>query len=152
MLAERYEIVVVEDLNVTGMTRNRRLARAIMDQGFGTTRRFLAYKTSWNGGILVVADRWFPSSKVCSGCGAVKAKLSLSERVYQCDTCGLVIDRDVNAVRNLLNLAASGAESGNARGGTVRPHLARLVLANLELGARQRDKTGTAVRQRTAAT
>jgi putative transposase len=150
MLTERYETVVVEDLNVAGMTRNRRLARAIMDQAFGTTHRLLAYKTVWNGGALVVADRWFPSSKVCSGCGAAKAKLSLSERVYQCDICGLIIDRDVNAARNLLNLAASGAESINARGGTIRPRLAWQDPTNLELGTRQRDKTGTAVRQRAA--
>jgi putative transposase len=152
MLAKRYETIVVEDLNVGGMTRNHRLARAVMDQGFRMTRGLLAYKTTWNGGALAVADRWFPSSKACSGCGAAKAKLALSERVYQCDTCGLVIDRDVNAARNLLNLAASGAESINARGGTVRPRPAWPVPSNLELGTRQRGKTGTAVRQRTAAT
>ena len=121
MLAARYETIVVEDLNVAGMTRNRRLARAIADQGFGTARRMLAYKTAWQGGTLVLADRWFPSSKKCSGCGTVKAKLALSERIYRCDGCGLVLDRDVNAARNLLHLAASGAERRNAGGGTVRP-------------------------------
>ena len=108
MLAKRYETIVVEDLNVDGMMRNHRLARGIMDQGFGMTRRLLAYKSAWNAGALAIADRWFPSSKVCSDCGEAKTKLSLSERVYQCETCGLVIDRDVNAARNLLNLAASG--------------------------------------------
>ena len=79
------------------MTRNRRLARAIGDQGFGKARRMLAYKTTWHGGRLVLADRWYPSSKTCSGCGTVKAKLALSERTYRCDGCGLVLDRDVNA-------------------------------------------------------
>ena len=64
-------------------------------------RRQLAYKTAWKGGNLVVADRWLPSSKTCSGCGAVKAKLRLSERIYRCGSCGLVIDRDLNAARNL---------------------------------------------------
>ncbi|MHB1594116.1 MAG: IS607 family element RNA-guided endonuclease TnpB [Streptosporangiaceae bacterium] len=83
-LASRYEIVVAEDLNVAGMVRNRRLARAIADAGFGEARRMLAYKTTWNGGRLVTAGRWFPSSKTCSGCGAVKAKLALSERTYVC--------------------------------------------------------------------
>ena len=73
---------MTEDLNVAGMTRNRRLARAISDQGFGQARRMLGYKTTWNGGRLIVADRWYPSSKTCSGCGAVKAKLALSERTY----------------------------------------------------------------------
>jgi putative transposase len=73
-LARRYETVVCEDLNVTGMLANRRLARAVADQGFGTARRMLGYKTAWNGGRLVVTDRWFPSSKTCSGCGTVRAK------------------------------------------------------------------------------
>jgi putative transposase len=73
MLAAQYETIVTEDLNVAGMTRNRRLARAVSDQGFGQARRMLGYKTTWNGGTLIVADRWFPSSKTCSGCGAAKA-------------------------------------------------------------------------------
>jgi putative transposase len=120
-LATRYETVVCEDLNVAGMIRNRRLARAIHDQGFGQARRMLAYKTTWNGGTLLTAGRWFPSSKTCSGCGAVKTKLPLSERTYRCQACGLALDRDINAARNLLKLAASGAESLNACGGTVRP-------------------------------
>jgi putative transposase len=102
MLARRYETVVIEDLNVAGMTRNRRLARAVADQAFGQARRMLAYKATRNGGKLVIADRWFPSSKTCSACGMAKATLSLSERTYQCQACGLVLDRDVNAARNLL--------------------------------------------------
>ncbi len=123
-LAARYETVVVEDLNVAGMTANRRLARAVADQGFGAARRMLGYKTAREGGRLVVADRWFPSSKRCSGCGSVKAKLTLAERVYRCEGCGLVADRDVNAARNLLLLAASGADSLNACGAAVRAGLA----------------------------
>jgi putative transposase len=101
-LAREYGTIVVEDLNVAGMVRNRRLARAIFDAGFGEIRRQLAYKTRWNGGALVVADRWYPSSKTCSGCGVVKAKLRLSERVFVCSSCGLIIDRDENAALNLL--------------------------------------------------
>jgi putative transposase len=149
-LAARYETVVAEDLNVAGMTRNRRLARAVADQGFGMARRMLGYKTTWNGGSLLLADRWFPSSKMCSGCGAVKAKLSLSERTYRCG-CGLVTCRDVNAAANLLNLAASGAESLNACGGTVRPGLAGHVPVNQEPGAAHADETGTASGQPLAA-
>jgi putative transposase len=144
MLAARYETVAVEDLNVAGMTRNRRLARAIADQGFGTARRMLDCKTKRNGGTLVVADRWFPSSKKCSGCGHVRARLSLSERTYRCERCGLVVDRDVNAARNLLYLAANGAERENARGGTVRPGSAGRVPVSLEPGTRKRGRTGTA--------
>jgi len=141
-LARRYGTVVAEDLNVAGMTRNRRLARAISDQGFGRARRMLGYKTRWNGGILIVADRWYPSSKTCSGCGTVKAKLPLSERTYRCWHCGTVIDRDVNAARNLLKLAASGAESENACGGTVRPRSARQDPVKQEPGTRTRTRPG----------
>ncbi|MER5472566.1 IS607 family element RNA-guided endonuclease TnpB [Streptomyces sp. NPDC002685] len=102
-----YGTVVVEDLNVAGMLRNRRLARRIADAGFGEIRRQLTYKTRRNGCRIVAADRWFPSSKTCSGCGVVKAKLPLHIRTYECDACGLVIDRDDNAARNLAALAAT---------------------------------------------
>jgi putative transposase len=141
-LARRYETVVAEDLNVVGMIRNRRLARAISDQGFGQASRMLTYKTRWNGGILLVADRWYPSSKTCSGCGAVKAKLPLAERTYRCGNCGMVIDRDVNAAHNLLKLAASGAESKNACGGTIRPRLARHDPIKQEPGTRMGTRPG----------
>jgi len=151
MLAGRYKSIVAEDLNVAGMTRNRRLARALSDQGFGTARRMLGYKTAWYGGTLVLADRWYPSSKTCSGCGTVKAKLALSERIYRCGECGLVMDRDVNAARNLLSLAASGAERRNAGGGTVRPCPARHDPSNPEPGTPHGDQTGTAARQQAAA-
>jgi putative transposase len=120
-LAREYGTVVVEDLNVAGMVKNRRLARVISDAGFGQIRRQLAYKAPWNGGTLVVADRWFPSSKTCSGCGVVKAKPRLSERVFTCTTRGLVLDRDENAAINLASLvkhvvAGSGPETQNGRG------------------------------------
>ncbi len=152
-LAARYETVVVEDLNVTGMISNKKLARAGADQGFGTARRMLAYKTQRNGGTLVVADRWYPSSKTCSDCGSVKAKLTLADRMYACDTCGHIEDRDVNAARNLLSLAASGAERVNARGAAVRPGPAGPAVLKREPGTRpaRRGKTGTAPQQCEAA-
>ncbi|SDL15092.1 putative transposase, partial [Nonomuraea maritima] len=74
-VAAEYGTIAIEDLNVAGMLRNRRLARKIADAGFGEIRRRLTYKTAWAGGRIVAADRWYPSSKTCSGCGAVKAKL-----------------------------------------------------------------------------
>jgi IS605 OrfB family transposase len=133
-LANEYVTVVVEDLHVAGMMRNRRLARHIADAGWGELRRQLGYKTSWAGGRLVQADRWYPSSKTCSGCRAVKAKLPLAERVFHCGACGLVLDRDLNAARNLARLATlvedvedvagSGPETQTARGGDTRPGLA----------------------------
>jgi putative transposase len=146
-LARQYEMVVAEDLNVAGMTRNRVLARAIADQGFATVRRMLGYKTTWSSGRLIIAGRWFPSSKLCSGCCAVKAKLALSERTYRCVSCGLTEDRDVNAARNLLALAASGAESINACGGTARPGPAGLDPQKQESGTAPAGKTGTVSEQ-----
>jgi putative transposase len=80
---------------------NRHLAAAIGDQGWAELGRQLAYKTTRHGGQLIIADRWFASSKTCSACGAVRSKLTLAERTYRCDICGLICDRDVNAAANL---------------------------------------------------
>ncbi|MFI1461604.1 IS607 family element RNA-guided endonuclease TnpB [Nocardia carnea] len=109
-LVRDFDTVVIEDLNVAGMVRNRRLARHISDAGWAEIRRQLTYKAEWAGVRLVVADRWFASSKTCSGCGAVKTKLRLSERTYCCSVCGIVLDRDENAARNLAALAADTAQ------------------------------------------
>ncbi|MHA6804047.1 IS607 family element RNA-guided endonuclease TnpB [Salinifilum ghardaiensis] len=106
-LSAEFDTVVVEDLNVTGMVRNRRVARAVSGVGMSELRRQLDYKTTWSGRHLVVADRFYPSSKTCSDCGAVKAKLRLSERTFTCDHCGHTADRDLNAARNLAGLASS---------------------------------------------
>jgi putative transposase len=100
-LARGYSSVTVENLNTAGMLKNRRLARVLSDAAFGEFRRQLEYKTRWYGTALVVADRWYPSSKTCSGCGNVKTKLALSDRTYSCAACSLVLDRDVNAAINL---------------------------------------------------
>jgi putative transposase len=158
-LAHAYETVVAEDLNVTGMLSNRRLARAIADQGFGTTRRMLGYKAAWHGGRLITADRWYPSSKICSRCGWRKPSLTLAERTFSCQACGLVLDRDVNAAINLLKLAigtASGAGTGpgdgtNACGARIRPASGRRQARNQEPGAADAGKTGTAAGQLAAA-
>ena len=140
--------IVVEDLFVAGMVGNHCLARHVADASSGETRRQLRYKTGCNGGRMVVADRWFPSSKTRSGCGAVKAKLALSERTYVCMMCPLVLDRDVNAARNLAELgeatvAGSGPETVNGRGGQG-------VLAlpvKRQPGTAQAGNTGTALPQ-----
>ena len=101
MLAKTYGTIGIEDLNVSGMVKNRSLARSISDMGFGEFRRQLEYKSVWYGSELVVHNRFFPSSKTCSNCGEVKESLKLSERVYRCEHCGLIEDRDVNAAKNL---------------------------------------------------
>lgn len=95
-------VVAIEDLNVKGMVSNRKLASAISDCGFGMIRRFLEYKSAKYGTLLLEVGRFFPSSKKCSGCGHVKENLSLSEREFICDECGLAIDRDTNAAINIL--------------------------------------------------
>ncbi len=122
-------MIVIEDLNVAGMMRRkpgagkggRGLNRALADAGLGELRRQLGYKTIWYGSQLVVADRWYPSSKTCSACGAVKAKLALADRTYQCDRCDMVLDRDLNAAINLARLSehATRVEGRPARSGPV---------------------------------
>ena len=119
MIAHTYTTVCIEDLNVTGMVKNHSLARSVSDASLGEFRRQLEYKTMRTGAVLRVVDRWYPSSKTCSNCGTVKAKLSLSERVYQCDVCGLSMDRDLNAAIN-IKVAGSAPETLNACGGDVR--------------------------------
>lgn len=116
-LANKYSEISIEDLNVAGMVKNHALAKAVMDSSFAEFRRQLEYKTARTGARLHVIDRWYPSSKTCSRCGRVKAKLSLSERTYSCDSCGLVIDRDLNAAIN-IRVAGSAPETLNAHGGT----------------------------------
>lgn len=139
-LARGHGVVVVEKLNLAGMLHNRRLARALADTGMGELRRQLAYKTCWYGATMVVADSFYPSSKRCSGCGWTKAKLALAERTFRCEACALVIDRDVNAARNLATLAQSVAQSDwetqNARGADVGPGVTRRSALKREAGTR----------------
>lgn len=102
-LARTHDVIVIEDLATAQLLGNHCLAGAIADQGWAELARQLAYKTDRHGGALLVADRWYPSSKMCSCCGCVKPKLSLAERTYRCDNpaCGYSADRDVNAAANL---------------------------------------------------
>lgn len=101
MLARTKSVIVVEDLNVRSMMTNHRLANSMADAAMAEIVRRLEYKTAWCGSKLIKADRWYPSTKRCSRCGHVKEHMSLSERTYHCEACGLSIDRDLNATRNL---------------------------------------------------
>lgn len=101
LLAKNHGTVVIEDLNVSGMMANHKLAKSIADMGFYEFRRQLTYKCELYGSKLVVVDRWFPSSKTCSNCGTKKETLLLSERVFECSHCNFTIDRDLNAAINL---------------------------------------------------
>ena len=146
-LTREHGTIVVEDLNVTGMLANRRLARHIADAGFAEIRRQLAYKTQWNGGRLLTADRWYPSSKTCSGCGTAKTKLALSERAYECQSCGLVLDRDLNAARNLAALAAQITTAGSGpvagRGADHKTRHGGPVAVKRQPGTASAGQTGT---------
>lgn len=104
--------VVIEDLNVAGMLKNHKLARAISDVSFSEMRRQIEYKAGWESIDVVLADRWFASSKTCSCCGSVKAELSLDERIYHCEQCGMIMDRDLNAAVNLGRLTNEPLEQG----------------------------------------
>jgi putative transposase len=114
--------IVIEDLNVAGMVRNRKLARAISDCGWGEFRRQPEYKCAWYGRELVVIGRWYPSSKTCSACGYLLAGLSLSTRHWTCPSCRAWHDRDANAAKNILaaGLAAARGSPGDACGADVR--------------------------------
>lgn len=95
------QTIVLEDLNVKGMLQNPRLARAIQEEGLSRFRQIMTYKCERYGIHLVIADRYYPSSKMCSGCGNIKHNLKLSDRTYKCECCSLIIDRDYNAALNL---------------------------------------------------
>ena len=102
------QTVVIEDLGVRNMMKNRKLSRAISDIGWSEFRRQLEYKGKLFGTQVIVADRYYPSSKTCSICGFVKTNLTLSERVFRCESCGAEIDRDLNAAKNLYTLGLGG--------------------------------------------
>ena len=110
-LTRRFHSIGIEDLNVRGMVKNRHLSRAVSDMGFFEFRRQLGYKAAQRGGIIVVADRWYPSSKTCSCCGHKLETLPLSVRKWACPECDSVHDRDINAAVNLRNLAVSSTVS-----------------------------------------
>ena len=127
-LTRRFHTIGIEDLNVRGMMRNRHLARSVADMGFFEFRRQLEYKAAMRGGQVVVADRWFPSSKTCSACGSVQQDMPLSVRQWVCPDCGARHDRDLNAAINLATYAVSstvsacGEEgSGSGRKTGVKP-------------------------------
>jgi putative transposase len=105
-------------LNVRGMMANRHLSRSVADMGFFEFRRQLEYKAAQRGGVVVVADRWFPSSKTCSCCGHKLETLPLSVREWTCPACGSIHDRDVNAAINLKNLAVSSTASACGEDGS----------------------------------
>ena len=124
-LVRSADTIVIEDLNVSGLVRNRHLARAISDCGWREFHRQLAYKCARAGRALIVIDRWYPSSKTCSACGHLLAEMSLSARQWTCPSCRARHDRDINAAKNILAAglaaAACGAGVGHLETPPVRP-------------------------------
>lgn len=128
-LAGGFDVVAIEDLNLAGMgNRKRRLGRALADAALGEQRRQLSYKTLDHGSTLVTVDRFYPSSRTCSSCGLVKAKLALWERTYVCDDdrCGMSLDRDVNAARTIAREATRRLEQLDSVAG-LRPETGNAV-------------------------
>lgn len=100
-LVDNYDVICIEDLNVSGMLSNHKLAKAISDTSFYQFRTMLEYKCKWYGKELSIIDRFYPSSKTCSNCGWKKDDLALSDRIFECENCGIKIDRDLNAAINI---------------------------------------------------
>ncbi|WP_237048266.1 RNA-guided endonuclease InsQ/TnpB family protein [Lentzea guizhouensis] len=121
-LVRSADLIAIEDLNVRGMVRNRYLARAISDTGWGEFRRQLQYKCARAGRTLIVVDRWYPSSKTCSNCGHRLTDLALDVRHWTCPGCRTRHDRDLNAAKNILaaGRAVARGTSGDACGADVR--------------------------------
>ena len=101
-LVDENQVISMEDLRIKNMVKNRKLAKAISDAGWGEFRRMVEYKAGWYGKTVVIIDSFHPSSKLCNKCGAKNAILTLSDREWQCPVCGTIHDRDLNAARNIL--------------------------------------------------
>jgi len=134
-LTQEFGLIGLENLNVRGMVKNRKLARAISDAGWGEFKRQLAYKATWNGGFVVEVDRFFPSSKRCSACHYINPDMPLSIREWDCPVCGVHHDRDINAAVNILQeaLTRAGSAQSHAEGVSVSP-IARWAV-HAELGS-----------------
>jgi len=117
-LTRNYRNIAIEDLNVKGMMSNRRLSRRIADMDFYEFRRQLMYKAELHGNHIEVVDRWFPSTKRCSRCHALNKEMTLKNRDYDCPCCGLFIDRDENAARNLRSTVSSTGIDACGEGGS----------------------------------
>ncbi len=131
--SKRPQAIILEDLNVAGMLKNHKLAQAIADVGLGEFRRQMTYKSHWYGNRLYLAPRFFPSTQLCSQCHRLPSvPLDLSVRTYCCEHCGLVLDRDLNAARNLLWLYTASSAEIDALGENVRPMVLALAAVSLK--------------------
>jgi putative transposase len=124
-LMNENQVICLEDLNIKGMLRNRRLSKAVADSGLFELRRQLEYKAKWYGRNVFVVDRWVPTSKTCSECGTYQAQMPLKIREWVCPDCDTHHDRDINAAKNILKFGTAGsAETDKARGAVNKPRAA----------------------------
>jgi len=135
---KRPQIIVLEDLNVSGMTKNHRLAKAVCDANMRECRRQFEYKAEWTGVEVRFVDRFFPSSKMCSVCGTLKQDLKLGDRTYKCSECGLIMDRDLNAAHNLKNTVSS---TGGPSGVVAEPRIKRVLKNESKIPSVRRELT-----------
>jgi len=143
-LINENQVICLEDLNVKGMMKNHKLARSIQELSLNEFRRILEYKCKWNNRELVFVDRFYPSSKTCSNCGSIKQDLTLSDRKYNCSSCGTSIDRDINAAINIHNEGQRILEVGttsSARGEDIRPKKSKTTKAT----SKKRETTSSLV-------
>lgn len=134
--SKRPSVVVLEDLNVSGMLSNHCLAQAISDVGFAEFRRQLEYKSVWYGSDLMLADQFFPSSRLCRHCGCINSELKLSDREWTCD-CGAILDRDLNAALNLKSLAVPSVRRKQAERQTLAESDVRLAVVSQAASLKQ---------------
>lgn len=140
-LVTGHDRIVIEDLNVAGMVKNRRLAVSVTDASFGEFRRQLEYKSKTHGVELTITDRWFPSSKTCSACGErTNLRMTLDVRTWACEHCGVAHDRDLNAAKNLATYTSAGSSPVAACGAFLT---ATPPQPDGPGGARRRDEAGT---------
>ena len=142
-IADRFRFICVENLNVMGMMKNRRLALSLSDASFHEAKRQLIYKAKLRGGVVIEADRFFASSKLCSCCNEKNEQLKLSDRSWKCQSCGTEHDRDVNAAQNLLSYAMSYIvkASGEASSGLIKKNVANDGANNKVKLASVKDET-----------
>lgn len=131
-ITNQYDLIAIEDLNVKGMMSNHHLAGTIADLGFYEFRRQIEYKSKRKGNKVVVVDRWFPSSKLCSSCQNKNETLALSERVWSCDHCGSEHDRDINAAKNILYQAVSSTVTACGEGSAGPVHMSEVKLPSMK--------------------
>jgi putative transposase len=148
-LARTKRVIVLEALHVRGMQQNKHLALSVSDAGMGELRRQLAYKSEWYGGTLVIADRFFPSSKLCSGCGTIRNTLCLHERHFDCDVCGLSLNRDENAAINLRRLGLAQLPEGLGEVTPVERKALASALAEVKPASLKQEATANSTRRST---